>query len=325
MLLDGCGRRIRYLRVSVTAHCNLQCRYCRPDTSGESNISSGPCLSDGEIVRLCRLLAAEGIERLRITGGEPLLRPGLCDLIGSLAAIRGIQDISLTTNGMLLRDHAWDLAAAGVRRINVSLDSLQESRFAEISGGGSLGAVLDGIAAAEEAGLRPVKLNCVVMRGMNDDEAADFALLTLRHSWHVRFIELMPIGPAAGSWDRLFVPNSEVREKIAILGPLAAADSSVGAARTEWQLAGAKGRLGFISPVSEPFCASCDRLRLMSSGELRPCLCADLSADLGSLIAAGASDSELLEAVRGVLRDKPLCGIAELARPGETLMAAIGG
>jgi len=276
-------------------------------------------------VRLCRLLAAEGIERLRITGGEPLLRPGLRDLIGSLAAIRGIQDISLTTNGVLLRDHASDLAAAGVRRVNVSLDSLRESRFAEISGGGSLGAVLDGIAAAEEAGLRPVKLNCVVMRGVNDDEAADFALLTLRHSWHVRFIELMRIGPAAGSWDRLFVPNFEVREKIAALGPLVPADSSVGTARAEWQLAGAKGRLGFISPVSEPFCASCDRLRLMSSGKVRPCLCADLSADLGSLIAAGASDSELLEAARGVLRDKPLCGSAELARPGETLMAAIGG
>ncbi len=325
MLVDGCGRRIRYLRISVTGRCNLQCRYCLP-RAGCSTVDAGSGLSDEEIMRLCRLFVAEGVGKIRITGGEPLLRPGLTDLVGSLTAIPGIRSIGLTTNGMLLGRYARDLAAAGVRRVNVSLDSLREDRFTEISGGGSLATVLDGIAAADEAGLRPVKLNCVVMRGVNDDEITDLARLTLPHTWQMRFIELMPIGPAAASWRELFVSNSEVQGKVtAELGPLIAMNSSNAAARTVYRLPEAKGTVSFISPVTEPFCMSCDRIRLMSNGELRPCLCTDASADLGSLMASGASDAELLEAVRRALQYKPTCGAAELVRPRETVMAAIGG
>ncbi len=324
MLVDGHGRRVRYLRLSVTGRCNLQCRYCLPPARGPAG-SAGSCLSDEAILRVCRLLASEGVEKIRVTGGEPLLRPGVLELIRSLSSIPGVRNIGLTTNGVLLGDHASDLAAAGIRRINVSLDSLKEDRFAAITRGGALGKILDGIAAADEAGLRPVKLNCVVMRGVNDDEVTKLASLTLRRAWQVRFIELMPIGPAAGSWKRLFVSSAEVRDKIAELGPLVPVNPGNAAARPVYRLPDGKGSISFVSPVTEPFCMSCDRLRLMSNGELRPCLCTDASADLGSLMASGASDSELLEAVRGVLADKPLCGTAELARPRETVMAAIGG
>lgn len=324
MLVDRHNRRIRYLRVSVTARCNLGCRYCLPPVrTGALDPESR--LSDEEILRLCRLLAFEGVEKIRITGGEPLLRPGLANLISAIAAIPGIRNIGLTTNGVLLKNYADDLAEAGVRRINISLDSLREDRFAAITRGGVLRAVLEGIAAAEEADLRPIKLNCVVMRGVNDDEAPNFARLTLRHAWQMRFIELMPIGPAADSWERLFVSSSETRDRIAEFGPLIQTNSHNPAARPVYQLPEAKGSISFISPVTEPFCTSCDRLRLMSNGELRPCLCADASADLGSLMASGASDAELMGTVRQVLADKPLCGSAELVRPRETVMAAIGG
>jgi len=322
MLIDGLGRRIRYLRLSVTPECNLRCTYCRPPLDSDSP-DAGPALTDDRIIRLCAILAREGVERIRVTGGEPLLRPGLTDLIRSLTAIPGIQEVSLTTNGVLLGEHARGLAASGLRRVNISMDSLRDERFASVTGGASLQAVFDSIKEAESAGIRPIKINCVVMRGVNDDEIADFAWLTLENPWHVRFIELMPIGPVARGWSDLHVSNLEVRERLSKEVALVPVDGS--ARYPEYCLEDGRGVIAFISPVSEPFCARCDRLRLLSDGTLRPCLCSDECVDLGRLMNLGAGDEELLGAVRDVLMRKPTCGVAELRRDGSKLMASIGG
>jgi cyclic pyranopterin phosphate synthase len=321
MLTDAHGRTIRYLRLSVTPECNLRCAYCRP-LSEEPD--SGPALSDEPIVRLCSLLAREGVERIRITGGEPLLRPGLTDLIRSLTAIPGIRQVSLTTNGVLLAEQARDLAASGLRRVNVSIDSLRDERFAEITGGGSLNDVFKGIVEAESAGIHPIKINCVVMRGVNDDEVGDFARLTVENPWHVRFIELMPIGPVARDWNDLYVSNSEVRERLSKEVALVPMDGSP--RYPEYHLpASCGGVIAFISPVSEPFCAACDRLRLLSDGTLRPCLCSDDCVNLGRFMNLGAGDEEILRAVRDALAAKPACGVARLQQDGSKLMASIGG
>ena len=322
MLTDGLGRRIRYLRLSVTPECNLRCLYCRPPLDSD-NPDAGPALTDDRIIRLCSLLAREGVERIRVTGGEPLLRPGLTDLIRSLTAIPGIQEVSLTTNGVLLGENARSLAASGLRRVNISIDSLRDERFASVTGGASLNQVFDSIKEAESAGIRPIKINCVVMRGVNDDEVADFARLTLENPWHVRFIELMPIGPVARGWSDLHVSNLEVRERLSKEVALVPVDGS--ARYPECRLRDGRGVIAFISPVSEPFCAGCDRLRLLSDGTLRPCLCSDECVNLGRFIDLGAGDEELLGAVRDALARKPACGVAELRRDGSKLMASIGG
>ncbi|OQA18617.1 MAG: Cyclic pyranopterin monophosphate synthase [Chloroflexi bacterium ADurb.Bin360] len=298
---DSYARPIEYLRVSVTDRCNLRCRYCMPE-EGIIPIAHDAVLRYEEIVRIVRVAVSMGL-----AAGEPLVRRGIVDLVAQLAAIPGLEDLSMTTNGMLLERYAGELAQAGLRRINLSLDTLRPERFHNITRLGSLEQVLRGREAALEAGLRPVKVNTVVVRGSNDDEIVDLARLTLLPDWHVRFIEVMPLGTGEHWSEDGVVPTTEIRARVeAGLGPLISVpnETGVGPARY-YQLPGAAGTLGFISPVSEHFCHACNRLRLTSDGLLLPCLMSDRSIDLRTPLRTGASDSELREIFQKAILAKP--------------------
>lgn len=278
-LRDTFGRCIDYLRISITDRCNLRCAYCMP-AEGVRWQPRGDLLTSGEIVQVVEATVRLGVKRIRLTGGEPLVRPDVIQIISALARINGIQDIGLTTNGMLLEKLAPALADAGLSRVNISLDTLDEEIFHRLTRMGNFRQVWRGIAAAERAGLTPIKLNTVVIRGVNDAELIDLARLTIDHPWHVRFIELMPIGNT-GDWGadytaapERFVSVQEMRERLAPLGlmtPERDAPVGSGPART-YRIPGAAGTVGFISPLSEHFCAACNRLRLTADGRLRPCL-----------------------------------------------------
>ena len=262
-----------------------------------------------EIVRVVRAATSLGISKVRLTGGEPLVRAGIETLVADLAALPGIDDLSLTTNGALLPKHAESLRRAGLQRVNISLDTLRPDRFRALTRRGNLQQALDGIRAAEEAGLAPIKVNMVVVRGMNDDEVSDIARLTLENRWHVRFIELMPVGSEEGclpgvcdgsSRGQAFVSAAEIRERVqAELGPLSPVSTGVigNGPASYYRLEGALGSVGFISAVSEHFCARCNRLRLTADGFLRPCLMADGEIDLRTPLRRGATDQELVDLV----------------------------
>ncbi|GAB6932256.1 GTP 3',8-cyclase MoaA [Calditerricola satsumensis] len=271
-LVDRFGRRHDYLRISVTDRCNLRCVYCMPEDM--AFLPQRQLLTDDEIVAVVRVAAQLGVRKLRITGGEPLVRPGLADLVARLAAIPGIEDIALTTNGIFLAEQAEALRRAGVRRVNVSLDSLKPDRFRRITRRGELERVLEGIEQALAVGFSPVKLNCVLVKGVNDDEIVDFIRLTLERPLHVRFIEYMPIGHHA-EWKAGYVPLTDVLARAEAAGlPLEPADDAVpgnGPAEV-YRVRGALGTVGLIHPVSDHFCAGCNRLRLTADGYLKPCL-----------------------------------------------------
>jgi len=326
MLNDTFERTIDYLRISITDRCNLRCVYCMPE-EGVPACSHDDILRYEEIERVVRAAAALGVSKLRITGGEPLVRLGVVDLVRALAHIPGIDDIALTTNGMLLRRYAAALAEAGLRRVNVSLDTLRPERFRAITRWGDLDTVLDGIDAAFAAGLEPVKTNTVVMRGQNDDEVVDLARKTLDTRWHVRFIEWMPVGAAARDWRARVVPAAEIRARIeAELGPLVPAKvNGAGPARI-FKLPDAVGTLGFIGAVSEHFCASCNRLRLTADGKLRPCLLAADELDLRTPLRQGASQADIQALLQEAIRVKPRGHhLAECAQVRDRAMAQIGG
>ena len=276
-MIDFFGRTIDYLRISVTDRCNLRCAYCLPP-AGVRWRPRADLLSITEIVRVVEVAAGLGIRKIRLTGGEPLVRPDLPALVRAIACVPGIEEISLTTNGMLLEKLAAPLAEAGLKRVNVSLDTLDPEKFRRLTRFGNIERVWRGIEAAERAGLAPIKLNTVAIRGMNDDELLDLARLTLAHPWHVRFIELMPVGNE-GDWGEGFPVPSEryfsVQEMRARLAPLGLTPVpgplGNGPART-FRIPGAFGTVGFISPLGEHFCAACNRLRLTADGRLRPCL-----------------------------------------------------
>ncbi|HID90183.1 MAG TPA: GTP 3',8-cyclase MoaA, partial [Anaerolineae bacterium] len=278
---DTYGRPIQYLRVSVTDRCNLRCVYCMPE-EGIPLISHEEVLRYEEIVRVVRIAVEMGFVHVRLTGGEPLVRKGIVDLVRELACIPGLDDLSMTTNGILLARHAEDLARAGLRRVNISLDTLRPDRFRRITRWGRLEDVLEGREAALAAGLRPVKVNTVVVRGLNDDEVVDLARLTLEPDWHIRFIEVMPLGEGAHWAGDGVVSAAEIRRRIeAALGPLTAVRGEAGAGPARYyRLPGAEGTLGFISPVTEHFCHACNRLRLTSDGRLLPCLLSGVAIDL---------------------------------------------
>jgi len=276
---------------------------------------------------VARAAAALGVRKLRLTGGEPLVRLGVVDLVRVLAHIPGIEDIAMTTNGMLLAQYAAPLAEAGLMRVNVSLDTLQPERFRAITRRGDLNAVLTGIDAAFAAGLEPVKINTVVMRGQNDDEVVDLARKTLDAPWHVRFIEWMPVGEAARDWRARVVTSAELRARIeAALGALTPAEvDGAGPARI-YQLPGALGTLGFIGAVSEHFCAQCNRLRLTADGKLRPCLLATNELDLRAALRGGASEADIQALLLEAARLKPQGHqLAEYAQVQGRAMAQIGG
>jgi cyclic pyranopterin phosphate synthase len=305
-LLDPHKRRIDYLRISVTDRCNLSCFYCKP-LADMKMLRHDEILSYEEILRLLSIAVPLGISRVRVTGGEPLVRRGIVDFMASLGKQEGLEDISLTTNGILLDELAPALHAAGKPRLNVSLDSLDPRKFQKITGSDGWAAVWRGINRAEELGFFPLKINMVPVRGVNDDEVADFARLTLDRRFHVRFIEYMPIG-ANDRWNRdVCVPAGEIRAVIEReLGPLVPFTSSASAGPSaNYQVPGAAGVIGFISPISRHFCESCRRLRLTADGKIRPCLMSDTEIDVKSPMRGGCDDAELERLLRLSLEIKP--------------------
>lgn len=325
-MYDSYGRHIHYLRLSLTDACNLRCVYCMPEVMQFRPRKE--LLQDDEILFLLCAAAAEGVDKVRLTGGEPTVRAGLVNLVRQIVQISGIREVSITTNGLLLSRLAQPLADAGLRRVNVSLDTLDEAKFRRITRWGTLGDVWAGIAAAEAAGLRPVKLNSVVTRGYNDKDVVDLARLTLEHDWDVRFIELMPLGSVSGFQESAVVPSRETMGRIeSVLGPLHELPGYSGhdPARP-YRLEGAKGTLGFISSVTEPFCAGCNRVRITADGKLRLCLLRDGEVDLLTPLRAGASFTDLCTLIRNGVAQKPWGhGLAEHVIPVGRVMSQIGG
>lgn len=305
MLTDAHQRTLTYLRLSVTDRCNLRCRYCMPH-GVQQKLGHGEILSYEEYLELIRILAAEGIQKVRVTGGEPLIRKGLLDFLRRLHDRFGHLDLRLTTNGVLLAELAPDLLAAGIRRVNVSLDSLDPRVYAQITGENVLARVLEGIDTALRLGFERVKLNVVAIRGMNDREIPDFARLSLERPLEVRFIEYMPLG-TVGFWSReRFLPSAEIRGRLAELGPLEplAHEAQDGPA-VRFRLPGAAGAIGLISPVTEHFCARCDRLRLTADGKLRLCLLSNQELDLKTPLRSHVPPEEMTELIRRTILDKP--------------------
>lgn len=287
-LVDGFGRRIEYLRVSVTDRCNFRCVYCMP-AEGLPWLPKPQILTYEEITEVVRQLAALGLRRVRLTGGEPTIRPQLDRLAAMLRAAAPLDDLSLSTNGVRLPELAGALAASGVDRVNISADSLRPERIRAISRRSFDFDPVAAALAAERAGLAPVKLNVVVLRGRNDDEIEDFARLTLDHPWHVRFIELMPVGDLATTTDEHVVPSDELLARIARLGRL---EPTAGPARGNGpaayhRLPNARGTIGVITPMTHSYCGSCNRVRLTADGRLRTCLFGDHEVDLRTPLRAG--------------------------------------
>lgn len=306
-MIDQHNRDINYLRVSVTDRCNLRCTYCMPK-EGLSRIGHDDILRYEEIHRLIRIAAGEGITKVRITGGEPLVRRGVTGFIASLRRLPELTDISLTTNGVLLEACAERLFEAGIRRINISLDSLNAEKYAKITRGGDLGTVLRGIRKVREIGFAPIKINIVAIKGFNEDEILDFARLTLDNPYQVRFIELMALGEAGVENNGRYLANSVIRDRIQTLGTLQEVNgrraANNGPARI-YRLTGGAGEIGFISPVSCHFCHSCNRLRLTADGHLRTCLLSDDEVDLKGPLRQGGGDMGIRDLIRGAIARKP--------------------
>ncbi|TCS76362.1 GTP 3',8-cyclase MoaA [Effusibacillus lacus] len=272
-LTDKFGRVHDYLRISLTDRCNLRCVYCMPE-EGMQFMENDKHLTFDEIEAVVRMAAKLGVRRLRLTGGEPLVRPNVEKLVSRLSAIPGIEDIALTTNGIFLAQKAEKLRKAGVTRVNISLDSMKQERFAKITRGGDVSKVLAGLEASFRVGFNPIKLNVVLMNRFNDDEVDDFLRMTLEREVHVRFIEYMPIGHDDNGWRDLYLPLEYVKERCEAMGMTPEPTQSVfGNGPAEYfRLPGAKGSFGLIHPVSDHFCESCNRLRLTADGNIKPCL-----------------------------------------------------
>lgn len=304
-LRDGFSRLIDYMRVSVTDRCNLRCIYCMPPEDTRPIIYKN-ILRYEEIIRIIGTAAGLGVGKIRITGGEPLARKNVQYLIKAIHDIDGIEDISLTTNGVLLEKYADELKECGLIRVNVSLDSLRSERYNKITRGGDLKTVLRGIEKAYQCGLRPLKINMVPIRGLNDDEIPDFARLTLRTPYHVRFIELMPIGDNLFNKEkRHYIDTAEIKERVENIGLLAPVKVRRSGPARYFRLPGAEGVIGLISSMTRHSCRDCNRLRVTSDGKLRPCLFSETEIDLKSPLRKGATDSEIERLLRLAVEVKP--------------------
>ncbi len=293
-LFDSFHRRINYMRISVTDRCNLRCSYCTANLV--TRLSHDDILSYEEIHTVVQAAAGLGVKKIRLTGGEPLVRPDLSQLVRLISQIEDIDEISLTTNAILLDRYATELKAAGLKRVNISLDTFKADKFERITGSDRLKDVLSGIETARKVGLSPVKINMVVLRGINDDELLDSARMSISEGWHVRFIEHMPL-VSSGAKDNGLVAVQDMMKTIQeSLGPLEPCwpQSGNGPARY-YRLPGASGTLGFIGPVTDCFCAGCNRFRLTADGRLRPCLLDDTEVDIKGPLRGGASIKELAE------------------------------
>ena len=326
MALDRFGRRIRYLRISLTDHCNLRCVYCMPEHMVFK--PSADLLQDDEILKLVRVFAGLGFDKIRLTGGEPTVRAHVVDIVRGIAETPGIRSLSMTSNGVNFAPLAAPLAEAGLQRVNFSLDTLSPEKFRRLTRRGSIEDVWAGIFAAERVGLTPIKLNAVVMRDYNDADLIDLARLTIDLPWQVRFIEMMPFAGATEFQEMQGMQEEEIKDRIQfVLGPLLPLNGGQldGEARL-YSLPAARGTLGFISTVSAPFCASCTRARLTADGFLRLCLLREQEVDLLTPLRAGASSFELQQIIIRAIWEKPWGhGLAERVIPLNRVMSEIGG
>lgn len=319
MLRDGQGRIIDYLRVSVTDRCNLRCFYC--SRGAFEWLPPEEILSYEEIYEVVAAAVELGVKRVRLTGGEPLVRKGLPALVRQLASLPGLEDLSLTTNGLRLKELARELKQAGLKRVNVSLDTLRKERFRELTGKDALSQVLEGIEAALEVGLQPVKINAVILRGFNEDEIEDLARLSLERPLEVRFIEFMPIGQGNPWGEEYWYPLEEIKRRVEEVAPLEEASSLGGGPAQVFRFPGAAGTLGFIAALSQHFCHRCNRLRLTPEGKLRFCLFSDQEFDLEPYLSQGRE--ALKEALLRSIKLKPASRFSG-AGP-KRLMRSIGG
>jgi len=322
---DSFGRDIHYLRISLTDKCNMRCVYCMTeDMVFQPNAA---LLTAAEIRRLVQIFARVGVDKIRLTGGEPTVHPDLLAIVRDIRAA-GITRISMTTNGLRLAELAVPLRQAGLERVNVSVDTLDPERFHRVTRWGHLDKVLDGVYAAEAAGLTPVKINAVIARGFNEQDIADLARLTLSHPWQVRFIEMMPFGDVAEFAQNATISQAEImrriEEEVGALHPIAEGRLD-GEARL-YQLEGAQAALGFISTLTNPFCASCSRVRLTADGHLRLCLLRDDEGDVLTPLRRGATDDELEQLIRSLIWRKPWGhSLPDGLIPLERVMSQIGG
>ncbi|HEU4323979.1 MAG TPA: GTP 3',8-cyclase MoaA [Roseiflexaceae bacterium] len=323
---DGFGRRIDYLRISLTDRCNFRCVYCMPAV-GMQFLPRPELLTTEELLLVVRAAAAAGFRKIRLTGGEPSLRPDLVELVGAIKATPGIEHIAMTTNGLRLGRQAAALKAAGLDRVNVSIDTLDAQKFRQLTRGGRLDQVWEGIAEADRVGLHPIKLNAVVVRGLNDDEVPRLAGLTMTYPWEMRFIEVMPlVGVADVAQDGVVKTEELIARLENAYGPLEDLGHAPSDSARRYRLPGAKGKLGFISSVSDPFCASCNRMRLTADGRLHLCLLRDDEVDLRAAIRSGASQDAIEQLVRHAVAVKPWGhGLPDGILPTRRGMSELGG
>lgn len=326
MALDRFGRFISYLRISLTDHCNLRCVYCMPEEMIFR--PNAELMQDDEVILFVRLFASLGFHKFRLTGGEPTIRANLVDLVRQITHTPGVRTVSMTTNGVLLSRLAYPLVEAGLQRVNISLDTLDPEKFNRLTRWGKLEDVWRGIQTAEAAGLSPVKINAVIVRGYNEMDVADLAKLTLDHPWQVRFIEMMPFAGATDLQRSQVVTTQEMQDRIEdIFGPMEMVGNGEldGEARL-FHLRDAQGDIGFISTVTKPFCAACNRARLTADGHLRLCLLREGEVDLLTPLRAGASQEELRQLILEGIWYKPWGhGLAEGVIPLNRVMSEIGG
>jgi GTP 3',8-cyclase len=324
MALDRFGRKIHYLRISLTDHCNLRCIYCMPED--QTFRPNADLMQDDEIFLFARLFAELGFDKIRLTGGEPTVRANIVEIVRGIASTPGIRNVSMTTNGIMLKRLAKPLAEAGLQRVNVSIDTLDPDKFKRLTRWGKLEQVWEGILAAEAAGMKPVKLNAVVVKGYNEEDVIDLAAITLERPWQLRFIEMMPFGGPTDIQTGQVITAAQIQEKIeSEFGPLLADNRYDGEARI-YRIRGAKGELGFISSVTVPFCSACTRARLTADGILRMCLLREKEIDLLTPLRNGASREELRQLILDGVWNKPWGhGLDEGYIPLNRAMNEIGG
>lgn len=326
MAIDRFGRNIHYLRISLTDHCNLRCIYCMPeDMTFRPNAD---LMQDDEILAFTRLFASLGFDKIRLTGGEPTVRANIVDIIRGISATEGIRSVSMTTNGLLLKKLAQPLADAGLQRVNISIDTLDPAKFKRLTRWGKIDEVWEGILAAEKAGLTPVKLNAVVVKGYNEEDVVDLAALTIDHPWQMRFIEMMPFAGATDLQVNQVITMAQIQGSIeSEFGKLEPANGGKldGEAQV-FHIHGAKGDVGFISSVTHPFCSACTRARLTADGKLRLCLLREKEVDLLTPMRAGATQEELRRLLLDGVWEKPWGhGLADGVIPLNRIMSEIGG
>jgi len=320
-LYDGIGRHIHYLRVAVTDRCNFRCQYCMP-AGGVEWIEHDDILRYEELVRIIGAFARLGVDKVRITGGEPLVRKGLIPFLQEVVRIPGIKEVGLTTNGSLLEEYAPLLKQAGVSRINVSLDTLQQERFIKLTGQDVLNQVLAGIKKAQEVGLTPVKINMVVMKKFNSDEIVDMAKLAINNPYQIRFIEYMPFRPG----ENYLFTAAEMKQQLVAAGFTKLVPQMGGSCPAKiYNIPESQGSIGFITPVSQHFCSSCNRIRLTPDGYLKPCLLSNDEYSLRELLRSGISDHELLEQIKYVIWNKPKQHYLAKGQKSDRGMSRIGG